>query len=350
MNPYEKTVRPWTFAGIMLSYWCNARCPFCYVSCGPDAKDWVDPVVAAGWWQDLDELARSLGKTVKVHLSGGEPFGNWPVLRETAVLAHEKGLTAGGGFQKVETNAFWATDANLVRERLVELDRLGMQKLSVSADPYHQQFVSPDLVRTCVETARDVLGPHRVQVRWLDWYEDMRDLRNMPRAQRGEASRAAFARHRERLTGRAARQVASLLDLSTPGAFAPDVCEQPILGARHIHIDPYGNVFPGTCAGVMLGNANTRPLRDIWTDVTERYFENPVLAALIEGGPHVLLQYAKMLGFEPRAAGYAGKCHLCTHVREFLFESNIFEQRLGPQACYPARIGGGEGECEGIEE
>jgi hypothetical protein len=171
----------------------------------------------------------------------------------------------------------------------------------------------------------------------------------MPRTQRNDLLRAALARHRERLTGRAARQVASLLDPSAAGTFASDACEQPILGARHIHIDPYGNVFPGTCAGVILGDAKTRSLRDIWADVAERYYTNPVLTALIDGGPHVLLQYAKMLGFEPRPTGYAGKCHLCTHVRDFLFESKVFEKRLGPLECYAAWSGGGEGEREGID-
>lgn len=334
----------------MLSYWCNARCPFCYVSCGPDAKDWLEPAEAIRWWQELDELARSLGKTVRVHLSGGEPFGNWPVLREVAVLAHGKGLTAAGGFQKVETNGYWATDAGIVRERVAELDRLGMQKLSVSADPYHQQFVSPELVRTCVETARQVLGPERVQVRWLDWYEDMQDLRNVPRGRRDDVFREALGRHRERLVGRAARQVAPLLEARAAGAFAPDMCEQAILGAKHIHIDPYGNVFPGTCAGVLLGNAKGRSLREIWEDVTQRYCTNPVLSALIEGGPHVLVQYAKMLGFQPRAAGYAGKCHLCSDVRDFLFESKVFENRLGPAECYRVAHGESDGERDGVEE
>ncbi len=334
LNPFGRIIRPWTFAGIMLSYWCSARCRFCYVSCGPQAKEWVDPADAVRWWQELDELARSLGRTVKVHLSGGEPFGNWDLLLEIATRAHGLGLTAGGAFQKVETNAYWADDPQVVRDRIEALDRLGMRKLAVSADPWHQQFIAPDLVRTCVEEARRVLGPQRVQVRWLDWYEEMQDLRNLPRPRRNEIFRGSLARHRERLTGRAARETAWLLEAGAPGTFAEQACDQAILGARHIHIDPYGNVLPGTCAGILLGNANRQSLREIWTQTTRQHFANPVLSALIEGGPHVLLRYAKILGFEPRPAGYAGKCHLCTHVRQFLFEAKVFEQRLGPAECY----------------
>ncbi len=344
LHPFGKTIQPWTFAGIMLSYWCNARCRFCYVSCGPQAREWVDPADAVRWWQELDELARSLGKTVKVHLSGGEPFGNWPVLLETARRAHASGLTGDGAFQKVETNAYWANDAQVVRERVEALDRLGMRKLVVSADPYHQQFVAPERVRTCVEEARRVLGPDRVQVRWLDWYEDMQDVRNTPRPQRNEIFRAALARHRERLTGRAAREMTWLLEATAPSSFADQACDQAILEARHIHIDPYGNVFPGTCAGIILGNARQQALREIWTLTTQKHVANPLLGALIEGGPHVLLRYAKVLGFEPRPAGYAGKCHLCTHVRQFLFETNVLGKRLGPKECYAGPSASGEGE------
>ena len=337
LNTYNKTIRPWTFAGIMLTYWCNARCPFCYVSCSPEATDWVDPALAVRWWQELNELAHSQGKRLRVHLSGGEPFGNWPLLREIAVRAREKGLTADGGFQKVETNAYWATDAGIVRDRLSELDRLGMQKLAVSADPYHQQFVAPEHVRLCVETAGEVLGPSRVQVRWLDWYQNMQDLRSTTPSQRNEVFRAAFDRHRERLTGRAARTIGSLLPPNTAASFAGEMCDQSILGSRHIHIDPCGNVFPGTCAGITLGNACNRSLGEIWTEVTRQYHLNPLLCTLIEGGPHVLLRYAELLGFAPRPAGYASKCHLCSHVRQFLFENRLFESRLGPRQCYSER-------------
>ena len=321
----------------MLSYWCNARCAFCYLCCGPDASQWVDPADAVRWWQELDELARRQGKTVKIHLTGGEPFGNWPVLLEVASRAHERGLTAGGGFQKVETNAYWATDPGIVQERLAALDRLGMQKLVVSTDPFHQMFVAPECVRTCVETARQVLGPERVQVRWLDWYENMQDLRHAPASQTDELFREAMIRHRERLTGRAACELAPLLPGVALDSFVGQSCERAILGSRHVHIDPHGNVLAGTCAGILLGNARDRSLHAIWAGVEEQCGTIPLLNGLIEGGPHALLRYAKPLGFEPRPAGYASKCHLCSHVRQFLFGNGQFPNALGPGECYGVR-------------
>jgi len=333
-TPFQQIIRPWKFAGIMLTYWCSARCRFCYVSCSPEEKDWVDPADAVRWWRELGELARSRGKTMKIHLSGGEPFGNWPLLREVAERAHAEGLTTNGAFQKVETNGFWASDEHVVAERLSVLDKLGMGKLAVSADPYHQEFVDPQCVRRCVETARRVLGPDRVQVRWAEWLGRMQDLRDIPPPQRDEVFRRAYETHKDRLTGRASVSLAGLLETRPASRLAGEDCRHSILAARHVHIDPYGNVFPGTCAGIILGNAKQTPIAEIFQQATEKHFTNPVLCALVNGGPGLLLRYAQLLGFEPQLAGYAAKCHLCAEIRRFLFERHVFEARLGPRQVY----------------
>ena len=57
---------------------------------------------ALSYWQALEVLA---GPGTKVHLTGGEPFGNWPGLMAILRAAHVEGLHA----HEVETNAFWCT-------------------------------------------------------------------------------------------------------------------------------------------------------------------------------------------------------------------------------------------------
>lgn len=333
-KPTTRLIRPWTFAGIMLSYWCNARCRSCYVCCSPQAPHWVDPVEAVRWWRELDELAHHHGKTMRIHLTGGEPFGNWPLLLEIAQRAFREGLTKNGAFQKVETNAFWATDPAIVRQRLSLLNELGMTKLAVSTDPYHQEFVDPACVRTCVETARHMLGPDRVQVRWLDWYEQIQDLRHMPVAQKEGIFARAYAAHRERLTGRAAIDLTPSLEAHPCSHWTADDCAQPLLAGKHVHVDPYGNVFPGVCAGIILGNALQSSMASIFHDSLERSATHPVVNTLAEGGPELLHRYAQILGFTPRPEGYAGKCQLCTDIRSFLFHKHVFDGRLGPAEVY----------------
>jgi len=334
-KPPQKRLRPWTFAGLLLSYWCNARCEFCYACCGPEAEHWAAPAEVLRWWRQLRALAEECaGRPVRIHLTGGEPFGNWPLLLEIAQRAHDEGLTAEGSFEKVETNAFWAVEPQIVRDRISRLDRLDMQMLVVSADPYHQQFVPPEHVRICVETAREILGSDRVRVRWQDWYENMQDLRQVEPACRREMFRRALAKHRERLTGRAASSLTELMERRPADAFLGQNCLRAILASRHVHIDPYGNVFPGVCMGIRLGNANEAALPAIWQQTAEHWAEDPVLRSLVDAGPYGLLEHAEALGYRPLPAGYASKCHLCAHVRRFFFEKGLFKDKIGPAACY----------------
>jgi hypothetical protein len=51
-----------------------------------------------------------------------------------------------------------------------------------------------------------------------------------------------------------------------------------------------------------------------------------------------LLQRTKPLGYEERPGGYASKCHLCTHVRRFLFERGVWPEFIGPGECYATEL------------
>ncbi len=321
----------WEFAGLLLTYWCNARCAFCYVNCGPDRGGEMRVETALALWQSLDRLAAAHGKTMRIHLSGGEPFQDWVRLVSIIRAAREAGLTL---VDKAETNAFWATEDGVTRSRLELLDALGVRRLVVSTDVFHQEFVPPERVRRCVEIGRAVFGPGRVIVRWWDFLQNPVETRRLDSAERERAFRAALARHKDRLAGRAAEQLAPLLPSQPAEAFAGLHCAREVLQSRHVHIDPYGNIFPGTCAGIILGWAGQRAVADIWHELGAHWREHPVLAAVVAGGSYELLQRAKALGYEEWPGGYASKCHLCAHVRQFLFERGVWPEFIGPPECY----------------
>ncbi len=317
----------------MLTYWCNARCAFCYVCGGPEHGLWMDPERAVGLWRGLDRLAAAAGKTMRIHLTGGEPFGDWSRLVRIIRAARDVGLTL---VEKVETNAFWATDDGSTRARLELLDALGVGKLVVSTDVFHQQFVPFDRVRRCVEIARRVLGRGRVMVRWWDFFrqapggEALSDTTD-----RTAAFYRSLAAHRERLTGRAAAQLAPGLPTSPAAAFCGQNCRTEILHSRHIHIDPYGNVFPGTCAGIILGRvADDSDVERLWRRLGDQWKRHPVLEAVVSGGSYGLLQRVVPLGYRQLPAGYANKCHLCWHIRQFLVREGQWTDLVGPPECY----------------
>ena len=111
-------------------------------------------------------------------------------------------------------------------------------------------------------------------------------------------------------------------------------CKQTLLGARHVHIDGAGNVFSGTCMGIILGKVGTAchdSLDNLWQGFD--YREHPIVARLVESGPIGLMILAERLGYQ-REDGYASKCHLCYEIRRFLYLSGEYDGYIGPSVCY----------------
>lgn len=323
-------VKYWSFAGLMITYWCNARCASCYLSCSPDRRgEDMSVERALSYWEGL--IAAS-PHGCRIHLTGGEPFGDWPRLIEICRLARAAGLAP---LEKVETNAFWATDAAVVRDRVAALDAAGMGKLSISADPYHQQFVPIQRCRLAASVAEEMLGRDRVQVRWRDWLADGLDTDSLSEARRAAAFDRYAAGRRDRMSGRAADILARrVCDLKSWQEFADIDCRQAVLRSRHVHVDPSGLVMPGTCAGLVLGQASGGgEIAEIWRRLADGPGARPVAALLAAGGPAGLTRRAVKDGFAPQA-GYASKCHLCWDVRRWLTERGMYKAELAPAWMY----------------
>ncbi len=334
----------WSSAGIMLTDWCCASCASCYLRCSPRGKNWMSVDSAVDIWQQLESLSPH---GCKIHLTGGEPFGDWERLLAVARKGQAEKLT----LYKVETNAYWATDDKIIRDRIKALDEAGMQKFSISADPFHQQFVPIDRPRLAAEVATKILGPARVQVRWQRWLETGCDLAEFSVEERNRLFVNWLIDGRDRHNGRAAEMLAGMLteSLQSPEAFAGLNCSEGLLRGKQIHVDPTGCIMPGVCAGLMLGRADVKPIADIWRDIYD-FAENlqseparqgeledqrrPVLSALASGGPYCLMKLAQREGFVP-SAGYASKCHLCWSVRNFLYRNTPNTAgELGPDGVY----------------
>lgn len=335
-------VKHWTFAGLLLTYWCNARCASCYVCSSPSSRTDMSTEAGLAFWAGLQSACPH---GCRIHIGGGEPFGRWETLIELARRGRREGL---GALEAVETNAFWATDERIVRDRLAALDEAGLRRLTISADPYHQQFVPIERVRLTARMGGEMLGPNRVRVRWRDWAAQGFDTDRLTPLQRREVFAAYARKGRDRPAGRAAEELADFLPLRPAAAFADNPCKQQLLRSRHVHIDGQGLVCPGTCAGIILGRASDcASIRRIWRHLAERFADKDDAAeaeALADGnldaveilaraGPVGLMTAARGRGYGPRT-GYAGKCHLCWDVRRWLFENRYFREQLGPARVY----------------
>lgn len=323
-------VKHWSRAGLLLTRWCNARCAACYLSCRPAASDALGLDEALAYWA---QLADASPHGCRIHLTGGEPFGDWEALIQLCRQARRAGL---GGLEKVETNAFWATDEALCRQRLGELDACGMGKLTISADPFHQAHVPIDRPRRLAAVARDLLGAGRVNVRWADWLEEGFDLLEMSDPRRRAVYADWLARGRDRLLARAAG-LGGLLNRRPMEAYAEKPCREPLLRGKHVHVLPGGELLPGTCAGILVGRLGPdTTAAEQWQRLDGDHAERKVLAALVDGGPVALAELAAEGGWSPDPIGYASACQLCWSVRSALWAQGRGGGELGPDWLYEA--------------
>ncbi|MBI9018236.1 MAG: hypothetical protein JEZ07_13350 [Phycisphaerae bacterium] len=318
----------WSSAGIMLTYWCPAACSCCYVHCGPDAgsaETEMSVEMAIECWKDIRRLAGDRGL---LHLTGGEPFGDYGRLIKILEIAHDEKLQ---GLEKIETNAYWCTDEKVVRQRLTELKALGVKKLHISTDIYHQEFIPIENVQLLVNIGREILGEDGLQIRWLDYFENPVSTKNMSAEQRLEVFKENYFLRKERLLGRAVAELPAVLELKGIEELSKYNCRRSIFGAKHIHIDGAGNVFSGTCVGIKIGTiSQSAGLYDLWCNYNPE--KHPIFSILAKKGPVGLLDILKNTELENKK--YADKCHLCYEIRRYLYENAMFIEHIGPGICY----------------
>jgi len=308
-----------------LTYKCNCACEFCYYNCGPEKNGLMSVDTAISVWQSLKIL---VGDSAKIHITGGEPFLYWDRLQE---ILEEAGNQNLGKVDLIETNGFWATGEKITRQRLKKLDKLRVRRLKISTDPFHQEYIDIEPIRRLAEIASEILGPERILVRWRKYLEDPAKMKILSSAEREQKYISAMNDYPCRFTGRAAGQLAGLVASKPIETLASANCKSDLLGAKGVHIDPFGNIFSGTCSGIIIGNVNRTELENIWKQFGPA--ENEFISTLFNFGPFGLLEEAGKFGYK-KANVYASKCHLCTSIRRFFFDNGLKESIIGPTECY----------------
>ena len=119
--------------GLILSYRCLASCAHCLYNCGPGWHDWMTPdkVQAA-----LSTARQVWGRGFQVHLTGGEPFRNFPLLLSAVQIAVSLDIPVF-----VETNASWCSDLGRTEARFRKLRDAGLGAVLISVSPFHQAVI-----------------------------------------------------------------------------------------------------------------------------------------------------------------------------------------------------------------
>ena len=186
-------------------------------------------------------------------------------------------------------------------------------------------------VRLLSGIAIETLGSDRVLVRWKKYLENPVEMMGLSTDERKQQYIRAMNDYRCRFTGRAGRELAGLVAHTPIEDLASMNCKSDFLGAKGIHIDPFGNVFSSTCSGIIIDNLNQKPLEEIWKEFHPA--KNDFIKTLFNFGPVGLLDKAIKLGYKV-SENYASKCHLCTSVRQFYFDKGLEKIIVGPKECY----------------
>ena len=160
-------------------------------------------------WSSLKELA---GENANIHITGGEPFLYWEQMIGILQEAKKQKLTP---VDMIETNGFWAVDEKIIEDRLKTLDELGMNRLKISCDPFHQEYVDIEPVRRLAKAAKELLGLERVLVRWEKYLDNTIEMKSVTETKRNHYYIETLKDYPCRFTGRAGGGIAELVAKDT---------------------------------------------------------------------------------------------------------------------------------------
>lgn len=319
--------------GLILGYRCQAACAHCLYNCGPSWGDWMTPGAV---WEALTAAKDAWGEGFQVHLTGGEPFLNYPLLLEAAEIASDLEIPV-----YVETNAGWCWDLDQAEARFRELREAGLGAVLVSVSPFHQETIPLGRALEAISAARAVFGAGRVIVYQADWLPEL--------TQHGLKERVPLERYVESYGaaqaglhlwmnyglisgGRAGYRLGKWVPKRSADSFRGETCREELLFAQHSHLDLYGNFIPAFCGGMRLGDWHD--LEGVIKAVREGD-PPPMITQLLAEGPYGLYTKARDdFGYQPLADGYTGKCHLCVDVRKHLIQEGAYLETLVPSQFY----------------
>jgi hypothetical protein len=280
---------------LLMTYRCERECDHCFVWAGPCQE----LSMSIGLIRHLLSQAKEVDGVRMIYFEGGEPFMYYPTLLEGVRIARSMGFEVG-----IVTNGYWGMTVDDALLSLRPFADLGLSDLSVSDDEYHRTSEEDRRARNVVEAAKNLGIPVGV-------LEVCR-----PGTIADDGGKLYFR-------GRASEKIAP--EHCTKEVAVLKSCPEDLERPGRVHIDPLGLVH--ICQGVVIGDTRSRRLADIMSSYDSS--RDPVLSALVDGGPAALVRsFALELPIEK----FADDCHLCYVARELL--RSRLPERLGPDEMY----------------
>ena len=324
--------------GLLLSYKCSAACRHCMYACSPQWNgDWITK-------EDLERILSQLAGRIQpspwgnqtislnhgLHFTGGEPFLNFDLLLEAVRMAEEMGIPS----TFVETNCSWCSSDERTRERLQTLKGAGLKGILISVNPFYAEYVPFERTERCARISQEVFGVNVVvyQAAYYHRFRRMDVTGRMPLEEYMKRTQGERLAEQVELflMGRAARKLREFYPRYPAQRFFHEPCQPSFLRNWHNHFDNYGNMMPGYCGGISLGDwKDLDAIEEEGIDLDEY----PVLRFLIAEDIEGLLGSASDFGYQESEEGYVSKCDLCLDIRSHLVSRGDFEE-LRPREFY----------------
>jgi len=331
---YQRPLRP-TDLGIIMSYQCQCACKHCLYNCGPRWKDWMSPEIL----REALQATQAWHHHFQIHLTGGEPFLNFPLLLEGVRIATELDIPC-----YVETNAGWCLREEDVAEKFATLREAGLNAVLISCSPFHAEKIPPARTFLAIRKALEMFGRQRVMVYMAHCLEQVQ-LSGLDKTTPIECYVERLGLERAGVLlwdgysiisgGRAGYALGHLTRKRPAAAFRGQNCFLEIIHAHHSHFDLYGNYISWFCGGLTVGDWHDLP--QVLDDFRNRRFP-PLVDILVRSGSLGLFEMARAeYGYHELSGGYAGKCHLCVDVRRCLYQRGEFAE-LRPGRFYEEAV------------
>ena len=298
--------------GIIVSYKCNAACRHCMFACSPErSSDYLSPETA----ERICVLLR--GKGIRsLHISGGEPFLDFDKMVDVIKVIRKTGIS----IEYVETNAFWAEDERRVKEYLRILEQAGADRLLISLDPFHAEYVPIGLPLRLVEICENVNFKYILWKReFKTMLADVNQNKIHSRIELEQLISPQYILETAKMYGldKAGRAFNILNEYTTLKPVNEIVAKshscRNLLKVGALHVDLYERYLVTGCPDISL------PLIEAIEGIPKGRYS--VFEALSSNGAAGLLKYAQGLGFEPDTE-YSSSCALCFNIRLWLSENH----------------------------
>ena len=304
--------------GFSLTDKCNASCSVCCFQCSPHGSFLIDEGMAKRY---IDEAGET-GTVGTLYFSGGEPLLFPEVLKRLTRYAFE----SFGIRSLVATNGFWGADIERGTALMRELAECGLSRVRISADLYHQQYISADAVKGALRIAHGLGILSHVTVMDVKGHPNMRAVIESLRPEIYLAPFIAWyplylpeavLSNRQLGIGRD--------DLLEPVPWDACYCRD-FSGPRLFWDGGIYNCcsqFTREIPRMRVGTVGETTLAQAW----RRMYSDPILDVIRRAGVTWLAEKARELG-EPIRQRYTSECELC---RDLLCDKELVS-KLEPLA------------------